>query len=140
MAIKYTCPKCKGDHVGYDANSTWDVPLQDWVLGGTYDSAWCNDCGEIKELVEVEVPDEAPPAVTVFLLNIHHKHGEVNWAASTAEKRDQMLYSYVRDCWKQERIEGTFNEHDLPWCVTTYFEQMSDKESFAFDETVLDAI
>jgi ribosomal protein L37AE/L43A len=59
MAIKYTCPKCKGDRVGYDANSIWDVALQQWTLGNTYDSAWCNDCGELKDLVEVELPDGA---------------------------------------------------------------------------------
>ena len=45
--ITYRCPRCDGDNVGYDANSVWCDEAQDWVLGGTYDNAWCNTCGDI---------------------------------------------------------------------------------------------
>jgi hypothetical protein len=49
--ITYRCPHCRGDNVGYEATSDWCVDSQSWVLGSTYDHAWCNDCGDIK-LVE----------------------------------------------------------------------------------------
>lgn len=45
--VDYRCPMCGGDHVGYDATSSWDTVKQEWVLGNTYDDSWCNDCGEV---------------------------------------------------------------------------------------------
>lgn len=46
--ITYRCPRCDSDNVGYDGNSVWCDDAQDWILGGTFDNAWCNHCGDIR--------------------------------------------------------------------------------------------
>ena len=46
--IRFECPKCGGDSVGYEATSDWNVVDQVWELGGSYHDGWCSDCGDVK--------------------------------------------------------------------------------------------
>ena len=45
--LAYRCPHCGSDRCGNDANSGWDVVLQQSVLLGEFDNQWCNDCGDV---------------------------------------------------------------------------------------------
>ncbi|VFR81113.1 hypothetical protein ISE1_2703 [plant metagenome] len=45
--IAYRCSQCHGKDVGYDASSAFNEASQTWELGTEYDSAWCNDCGDV---------------------------------------------------------------------------------------------
>ena len=60
--VTYRCPKCGGAECGFDATSRWDDEAQAWVLGSTYDSGWCTDCGDLDELDERPL-DAAPAAI-----------------------------------------------------------------------------
>ena len=60
--IKFTCSKCNSDDVVRDAYAEWCVESQDWVLGSTYDSFACNECGaEDLDPDEVEVDENGDP-------------------------------------------------------------------------------
>jgi Zn finger protein HypA/HybF involved in hydrogenase expression len=41
----YLCPECGSDNIQLDASAAWDTTEQEWVLSGTYDEGWCNECG-----------------------------------------------------------------------------------------------
>ena len=55
MRFDYLCKICGGKKVTRDAWAEWDVAEQDWVLGAAYDYAFCHDCQEETNLVEVEL-------------------------------------------------------------------------------------
>lgn len=42
--IKIVCSDCGSDAVMRDAWATWDVDLQDWVLGNVFDQGHCEIC------------------------------------------------------------------------------------------------
>jgi hypothetical protein len=60
MAVAYVCEKCSGDTVTRDAWAEWDVREQEWVLGAAYDYAFCHDCQQETNLIEVEL-EPLPP-------------------------------------------------------------------------------
>ena len=51
------CPHCGTTSCGSDATANWSPLDQQWVLGSTFDDLWCNDCGDISELQEIELDD-----------------------------------------------------------------------------------
>jgi hypothetical protein len=55
MTVTYACSMCGGNTVTRDAWAEWEVKEQEWVLGATYDYAFCHDCQEDTRLVEVEI-------------------------------------------------------------------------------------
>lgn len=56
--MAYRCPMCASTEVGWDASSVFDPVTQTEELGSSYDSGWCNDCGEVKP-DEYEITDQA---------------------------------------------------------------------------------
>jgi hypothetical protein len=40
--IDYRCKTCGSDEMAFDATAEWDVESQDFVVGTTYDTGWCN--------------------------------------------------------------------------------------------------
>lgn len=55
--LAYRCPHCGGDHCGNDANAGWDVVTQQSVLLGEFDSVWCSECGDLRDLEEYQIAD-----------------------------------------------------------------------------------
>lgn len=41
-AIDYRCKTCGGNEMAFDATAEWDAAAQDFVVGTTYDTGWCN--------------------------------------------------------------------------------------------------
>lgn len=113
--LTYRCPRCGGDNVGYDANSTWCDQTQSWVLGSTFDDGWCNDCGEIRldeqklsraeaqqlrtlrarqpvnQLLAAAREAEQALAVAVERLEINNCQGEENAAIRQLRRRRAVL-------------------------------------------------
>ena len=46
------CVACGGQNVMRDAWATWDAELQLWVLGSTFDQAYCEDCDGETSIVD----------------------------------------------------------------------------------------
>lgn len=42
--VNYICRWCGGNAVSRDAWASWDAGAQDWVLGATFDYAYCHEC------------------------------------------------------------------------------------------------
>ncbi len=40
--IDYRCKICGSNEMAFDATAEWDVEAQDFVVGTTYDTGWCN--------------------------------------------------------------------------------------------------
>jgi hypothetical protein len=53
--LTYLCERCGSDLVTLDAWAEWNIELQEWVLGATYDQAFCHKCEGETHLVEVEL-------------------------------------------------------------------------------------
>jgi hypothetical protein len=51
----YVCKDCGSTNVISDSRASWDVPTQQWVVVGHYDSAECLDCETETHLIEVEL-------------------------------------------------------------------------------------
>jgi hypothetical protein len=60
MAVDYVCERCGGGWVTRDAWADWDVAAQDWALGAVFDQAFCHDCEEETNLVEVDLSTREP--------------------------------------------------------------------------------
>jgi hypothetical protein len=55
VQLKYVCTKCGGDAVTRDAWAEWDFGKQEWVLGATFDYAFCHDCEDEARLREIQI-------------------------------------------------------------------------------------
>lgn len=42
--VQIVCPECGGADVTRDAVARWSEPSQKWVLSGTHDAFYCEDC------------------------------------------------------------------------------------------------
>lgn len=42
--VRMVCSRCFSEDVYYDAWSQWDVAKQEWVIGPTFDFAYCTRC------------------------------------------------------------------------------------------------
>ena len=51
--ITIICKQCGSDNVMRDAWAMWGINSQQWVLGLTFDAAFCEDCDGDTTLVEV---------------------------------------------------------------------------------------
>jgi hypothetical protein len=51
--VKWVCEDCGSNDCGSDAYSVWDTLTQEEVLGGSYDDAWCTNCGGDAPIKEV---------------------------------------------------------------------------------------
>jgi hypothetical protein len=60
--IDYACERCGRSGVTRDAWAEWDVAAQCWVLGETFDYAFCHQCHRETRLVALPLSnaDEAP--------------------------------------------------------------------------------
>ena len=58
--VDYVCDTCGGNTVTRDAWAEWDTTSQDWTLGAAYDYAYCHDCDEETNLVEVDLQTREP--------------------------------------------------------------------------------
>ena len=58
--VDYICNICGGNTVTRDAWAEWDADAQDWTLGAVYDQAFCHDCEEETNLVEVDLETREP--------------------------------------------------------------------------------
>ena len=47
-------------HGHRDAWAEWNAGAQEWVLGAAYDYAYCHDCDEETNLVEVDLETREP--------------------------------------------------------------------------------
>jgi len=68
--IDYVCNMCGGTTVTRDAWAEWDAGEQEWGLGAAYDYAFCHDCEQETNLVEVDLDTRQPTgdeAVSVTL-------------------------------------------------------------------------
>jgi len=41
-AIEYRCKICGSNEMAFDATAEWDLERQEFVVGNTYDTGWCN--------------------------------------------------------------------------------------------------
>lgn len=53
--IKMVCEDCGSENVMIDAWAVWDVDLQEWVLGPTFDHSHCDDCEGDAHIAEVPI-------------------------------------------------------------------------------------
>jgi peptide subunit release factor 1 (eRF1) len=53
--VTYLCRQCGSTNVISDSRATWDVPRQEWIVQGHYDSAECLDCQQEAKLIEVKL-------------------------------------------------------------------------------------
>jgi peptide subunit release factor 1 (eRF1) len=53
--VTYVCKQCGSTNVISDTRAKWDVPTQEWIVVGHYDSAECLDCQGEQHLIEVEL-------------------------------------------------------------------------------------
>ena len=60
MAVDYICKTCCGNTVTRDAWAAWDTGTQEWVLGAAFDYAYCHDCDEETQLLEVDLETREP--------------------------------------------------------------------------------
>jgi hypothetical protein len=58
--VDYACERCGGNSVTRDAWTAWDSEGQDWTLGAAFDYAFCHDCEEETNLVEVDLATREP--------------------------------------------------------------------------------
>ena len=58
--IRPLCKYCGSSNVTRDAEASWDVHKQEWVLAAVQDQAYCPECDDGGEttLIEVELSDE----------------------------------------------------------------------------------
>ncbi len=56
MKIKIVCATCGSEEVYRDAWAEWDEQSQRWVLGQTFDYAFCEKCEGDSKLLEVPYP------------------------------------------------------------------------------------
>jgi DNA-directed RNA polymerase subunit RPC12/RpoP len=49
------CRYCGSDEVSRDAWANWEVATQQWVLGATFDAAFCHRCEAETSLIEIEL-------------------------------------------------------------------------------------
>ena len=80
MAVDYVCSLCGGNTVTRDAWAEWDTAAQDWTLGAAFDSAYCHDCEEEPNLVEVDLDTRGPPAAEPA----GHRAGVCVWRSGRA--------------------------------------------------------
>jgi hypothetical protein len=60
VAVDYVCETCGGNTVTRDAWADWDAAAQHWGLGAVFDYAYCHDCEEETNLVEVDLAAREP--------------------------------------------------------------------------------
>jgi hypothetical protein len=60
VKVDYICDSCGGNRVTRDAWAEWNAEAQDWVLGAAFDYAFCHDCQEETNLVEVDLETRQP--------------------------------------------------------------------------------
>lgn len=53
--IKIVCPECGSDNVSRDATAHWCIETQEWELSSVQDQGYCEDCGEERNLKDVEI-------------------------------------------------------------------------------------
>lgn len=58
--VDYVCNMCGGNTVTRDAWAEWDAAAQAWSLGSAFDYAFCHDCEEETNLVEVDLATHEP--------------------------------------------------------------------------------
>jgi hypothetical protein len=58
VRVEFVCEQCGSANVSSDAFSRWDVPRQQWVVVGHYDSSECLDCAEETGLVKRVLTDQ----------------------------------------------------------------------------------
>ena len=58
--VDYVCSVCAGNTVTRDAWAAWDADAQEWTLGAAFDYAFCHDCEEETNLVEVDLATRVP--------------------------------------------------------------------------------
>ncbi len=58
--VDYVCNMCGGNEVTRDAWAAWDTQAQDWTLGAAFDYAFCHDCAQETNLVEVDLATHEP--------------------------------------------------------------------------------
>lgn len=56
LVITPTCRHCGSDEVTLDGNARWDVHMQDWRLDAVFDDAYCGQCGEERDTIDVAKP------------------------------------------------------------------------------------
>ena len=49
------CNCCGSGEVSRDAWANWDMGKQEWVLGSTFDAAFCHKCDSETSIIEVEL-------------------------------------------------------------------------------------
>lgn len=57
MAVEYVCECCGSTNVTSDAIARWNVPRQQWLVVGHYDSSECLDCARETDLIARELTD-----------------------------------------------------------------------------------
>lgn len=99
--LAYRCPHCGDDNCGNDANAGWDVVAQQSILLGEFDSVWCSNCGDLRQLEEYEITDSDEIAA-------------INMARAALRRRDaadalfeaaQWALTVLSD-WQQARKRG----------------------------------
>ena len=60
VALDYVCNMCGGNQITRDAWAAWDTAAQDWTLGAAFDYAFCHDCEQETNLVEVALATREP--------------------------------------------------------------------------------
>ncbi|MYB77841.1 MAG: hypothetical protein F4X83_12290 [Chloroflexi bacterium] len=98
--IDYRCKTCGSNEMAFDATAEWDADLQNFVVGTTYDTGWCNSetCqGEERSAFtcDAETGEELrqPPGSFDYIpkpeADVLWKAEQERWAAERAEREQQ---------------------------------------------------
>lgn len=58
----------------------------------------------------------------VYILDIHHKHGNDISGYATEQEREEAIYNYVSDCWGDWFVAKEINEYTREEAINIYFE------------------
>jgi predicted RNA-binding Zn-ribbon protein involved in translation (DUF1610 family) len=105
--IKFVCPKCGGEDVGYDATAAWNVVGQCLELGSHFDASWCNECGDV-DLRKVALTTEEAAEVAAASTE-PRSHIALRELLEAARRHDAGLNDESQDCGPQPPTGDDYN-------------------------------
>jgi len=83
-------------------------------------------------------------STVVHIINLHTKHGDDIAVFKSRADADAALASYATDNWDDALVAAEWNDEDFPQdspggqeAVRLYFDAMSEKEWYEFDEVTV---
>jgi hypothetical protein len=85
--------------------------------------------------LDSNAPETHPEAV--FVVTIHHKHGEDFWIRRSSVSAQAVLLEYVDQWWEHEMGTKRFPKNPQK-AIDVYFEEMGDEEYYEIRDAVVE--